>query len=294
MSGKLTRKERARLQSEQHKASVQEVAEVATPKKKPQSVSRPRLTDFDFVRRLNIILIILAAGVYLNSLGNQYALDDYGLILENQDTKGGTSNVFKILGSSYRSGMLGGDVTLYRPLSKVMFAIEWSMAGDNPFLGHFMNVVLFTLSVVLLFKMLRRYMNGQLIVPFLASVIFAVHPIHTEVVANIKGRDDILCFLFFVVAALYIHRYVFSKQTKHLVFAGVSYFLCMLSKESAITFVAIFPLMVYFFIPESKQALELKSLMNNTTMGVVPVDLNRRTWLLYKWNWLFGSPQRSV
>ncbi len=295
MSGKLTRKERAKLQSEQHKAELatDESVPVAVKKKIPQPATRPRLRDYDFVKRLNLILILLAAGVYLNSLGNQYALDDYGLILENQDTKGGVANVGKILSTSYRSGMLGGDVTLYRPLSKVMFAIEWSMSENNPFIGHFFNVLLFTLSVVLLFKMLRRYMNGQLVVPFLASVLFAVHPIHTEVVANIKGRDDILCFLFFVVTALYIHRYIFSKQTKHLVFAGVSYFLCMLSKESAITFVAIFPLMIYFFIPESKEALQQKSLIDNPPIGISG-SLRRKMELQYKLRWLIGTPQRSV
>jgi protein O-mannosyl-transferase len=278
MSGKLSRKERAKLQSEQHKAAQASEEIVSNvPKKKTQPAPRPRLTDYDFVKRLNLILIILAAGVYINTLGHQYALDDYGLILENQDTKGGTANIGKILSSSYRSGMLGGDVTLYRPLSKVMFAIEWSMSPNNPFPGHFMNVVLFTLSVVLLFKMLRRYMNGQLAVPFLASALFAVHPIHTEVVANIKGRDDILCFLFFVIAALYIHRYVFSKQTKHLPFAGVSYFLCMLSKESAITFVAIFPLMIYFFT-QADRTTSLR--VAGVTGGVVVLFLLIRLMVL--------------
>lgn len=278
MSGKLSRKERARLQSEQHKAAQQEVSETPVAKKKPQpAAARPRLRDFDFVKKLNYILILLAAGVYLNSLANEYALDDYGLILENQDTKGGAANIGKILSTSYRSGMLGGDVTLYRPLSKVMFAIEWSLAGDNPFLGHLMNVVLFTLSVVLLFKMLRRYMTGNIIVPFLASALFAVHPIHTEVVANIKGRDDILCFLFFVVAALYIHRYIFSKQTKHLVFAGVSYFLCMLSKESAITYFAVFPLMVYFFTNAER---ETTLRVVGVTGGVVLLFLGIRLLVL--------------
>ena len=256
MSGKLSRKERAKLQSEQHKAVQSgEPVPVNVPKpvrsggKKPQPLSRPQLKDSPLVKRLNLILILLAFGVYCNSLVNQYALDDYSLILENQDTKagGGLSNIFHILGTSYRNGTLAGDNQLYRPLSKVMFAIEWSMSPNNPFPGHFMNVSLYTLSIVLLFRMLRRYLTGQILVPFLATALFAVHPLHTEVVANIKGRDDILCFLLFVITALYVHRYVTLQKTKHLVFAGISFFFCMLSKESAITFVAVIPLMIYFF-----------------------------------------------
>lgn len=250
MSGKLTRKERAELQRQQHKAAAP-AETVAAPKKKTVPV-KTTLKDNALVRRLNIILLILAVGVYCNTLVNEYALDDYGLILENEQTKEGTSAVFKILGSSYRQGTVAGDNTLYRPLSKVMFAIEWSLSPDSPVLGHFMNIALFALSIVLLFRMLRRYMKENIIVPFVAAALFAVHPIHTEVVANIKGRDDILCFLFFVVTALYVHRYTLRQEIKYLIFAGVSFMLCMLSKESAITFVVIIPLMLYFFTESSR------------------------------------------
>lgn len=250
MSGKLTRKQRAELQSQQHKSVSPET--VVTPKKKAAPI-KIALKENPLVRRLNIILLILAVGVYCNTLVNQYALDDYGVILENTTTKQGASATFKILGSSYREGMMGGDNTLYRPLSKVMFAWEWSLSEQSPGLSHFVNVCLFALSIVLLFRMLRRYMKENIIVPFVAAAIFAVHPIHTEVVANIKGRDDILCFLFFVVTALYVHRYTLVQDTKFLVIAGVSFLLCMLSKESAITFVAVIPLLLYFFTNSSRE-----------------------------------------
>lgn len=263
MSGKLTRKERAKLQSEQHKTA--QVTEAPVSRAKRVTSPNVRIKDNDLVRRLNIILIILAAAVYINSLGNQYALDDYGVIVDNQDTK--TASVGKILSTTYRSGMLGGDASLYRPLSKVMFNLEWKLSPENPFLGHFMNVALFTLSISLLFKMLRRYMTGQVVVPFLATALFAVHPIHTEVIANIKGRDDILCFLFFIVTALYVHRYTLTSKTKYLVVSAFTFLLCMLSKESAITFVAVIPLMLYFFTSADK----LKMLKVTGTVGGVAV-----------------------
>lgn len=291
MSGKLTRKERAELQRQQHKAAVP-TETVAAPKKKPTPV-KTALKDSLLVRRLNLILIILAVGVYCNTLFNEYALDDYGLILENEQTKEGTSAVFKILGSSYRQGTVAGDNTLYRPLSKVMFAIEWSLSPGSPGLGHFMNISLFALSVVLLFRMLRRYMKENIIVPFVAAALFAVHPIHTEVVANIKGRDDILCFLFFVVTALYVHRYMILQKTKDLIFSGVAFFLCMLSKESAITFVAVIPLMIYFFIPEGRTAAQNKNLIDNPPFGMDD-KFRRRAELQYKLRWFSGSPQREV
>jgi protein O-mannosyl-transferase len=291
MSGKLTRKERAELQRQQHKATVP--AETAAGLRKKSAPSKPALKENTLVRRLNLILLILAVGVYCNTLVNDYALDDYGLILENKQTKEGTSAIFKILGSSYREGTVSGDNTLYRPLSKVMFAIEWSLSPESAGLGHFMNISLFALSVVLLFRMLRRYMSENIIVPFVAAVLFAVHPIHTEVVANIKGRDDILCFLFFVVTALYIHRYMVQQKAKDLVFSAAAFLLCMLSKESAITFVAVIPLMIYFFIPEGKGVLQQKLLIENPPIGISG-QLRKRAELGYRLRWFIGSPQRSV
>lgn len=277
MSGKLSRKERAKLQSEQHKAQATEPS--AAPKKKPQAAGiKPQLKESTLIKRLNLILILLAFGVYCNSLVNEYALDDYGLILENSQTKQGTSALGQILSSAYRTGTTNGDNTLYRPLSKMMFAVEWQLGSGGPALGHFMNVALFALTVVLLFRMLRRYLGGSITVPFITAVLFAVHPIHTEVVANIKGRDDILCFLFFVCSAIYVHRFVIAKKTKDLVFAAATFFLCTLSKESAITFVAVFPLLLYFFTTADRSTF-IKVV--GTTGGVAVVFLLIRAGVLH-------------
>lgn len=242
MSGKLSRKERAQLQKAQQAEPVTAASQKAQPKRKtPPATARSPL-----IRNLNYILIALATVVYFNSLFNEYALDDYSLILENNQTKQGASAFFDIFRSTYREGYLAGDNSLYRPLSKAMFAIEYGWT-QGPGISHFMNVVLFVLSVVLLFKMLRLYLRDQVLLPFIATVLFAVHPIHTEVVANIKGRDDILCFLLFVVTAIYAYRYSISRAQKHLMLTGAAFLLCLLSKESAVTFLAVIPLLFYFF-----------------------------------------------
>lgn len=261
MSGKLTRKERAAQQKAQHAAAVQN-PNPSQKKKVPAAAPRANA----LVRGLSIVLILISVIVYANSLANKYALDDYSIILENGQTLKGAKAFFEIFGSSYREGYMGNDNSLYRPLSKAMFAVEWSLtkgAGIN----HFMNVALFTLSVVLLFRMLRTYMKGQVLIPFLAALFFAVHPIHTEVVANIKGRDDILCFLFFVVTALYVHRYHVTNNLKYLGFSAGAFFLCFLSKESAITFVAVIPLLLYFFTSaEKKQYLLVGGMLFGITV----------------------------
>lgn len=203
----------------------------------------------NLIRNLNIVLFALSFVLYFNSLSNGWALDDYGVIKEIPFVQQGFSGIDEIMATGYRTGLTIADNDLYRPLSKVAFAIEWWASPDSPGLHHFVNVILFGLSVVLLFRMLRMYMSSSLLIPFLASALFALHPLHTEVVANIKGRDDIFCFLFFTLAAIRYHKFMSAPTWKHLIIGSVWFFLSFLSKESAITFVAVIPLMLWFFHP---------------------------------------------
>ena len=199
------------------------------------------------IRGLTVLLVAIVCALYVNTLGHDYALDDYGVILENNYTKSGISGLGAILTTGYRTNATSADTQLYRPLSKVMFAVEWSISPHNPRLNHFVNVALFALTVVLLFNVLRLYISNSLLVPFLAAALFAVHPIHTEVVANIKGRDDLLCFVLFVVAAQCAFKFAQTQSTRYLLWLFVSFFLCCLSKESAMAFLIVIPLMLFFF-----------------------------------------------
>lgn len=226
--------------------------ELPDPQARPVRKKKPVTENSKLGRNLGIVLFLLAFFLYANTIGSGYALDDYGLILENNQTKAGSDALGQIFSSSYRAGSNMADVDLYRPLSKAMFAIEWSVSPASPGLNHFMNVVLFAFTGLLLFRTLRLYLKGTL-VPFLASALFIVHPLHTEVVANIKGRDDILCFLFFIAAANFLFRFHQSGKNRFLVFTGIAYFLSFLSKESAITYLAALPLMLWFFTDADKK-----------------------------------------
>jgi tetratricopeptide (TPR) repeat protein len=73
------------------------------------------------------------------------------------------------------------------------------------------------------------------------------HPIHTEVVANIKGRDEIMAFSLLLLTLIFILRYISSQKPKELIGVAGFYFLALLAKENAITWLAIFPLCIYFF-----------------------------------------------
>jgi len=120
---------------------------------------------------------------------------------------------------------------------------------------HIISVVLYILSAVLLLKLLRdyvfKYANLKYInykdIAFFTTLLFLVHPIHTEVVANVKSRDEILSFLFIVITFIYVFRHTETKNPKDLYLGGFFYFLALLSKEWGITLVVLIPIALFVF-----------------------------------------------
>jgi tetratricopeptide (TPR) repeat protein len=93
-------------------------------------------------------------------------------------------------------------------------------------------------------------------------LLFIAHPAHTEVVANIKSRDEILAFLFSVLSLKYLFHYVDSNTKRNLFFSLLFFFLSLLSKETAISMIIIFPLSLYFFRDLPKAKLVFTSLLH--------------------------------
>jgi len=222
-------------------------------------------------RRLGLAVALLGVLLYVNTLGHQYAGDDYGLVVDNPSTQSGWSGALLKFRMSYRAGVPGVGDPLYRPLSPAMFAAEWGLAPNRPWLGHGINVLLYGLTGYLLFSMLALYLKDRRLVPFIAAALFIAHPLHTEAVANIKGRDEILCFLFFVLTAMAIHRYAARGSTPVLLLGSAAFLLSLLAKESAVTFLVVIPLMLFFFTdtPRSRSLIALAALVAVTGLFLV-------------------------
>ncbi len=205
-----------------------------------------------------LIIALLGFLLYSNTLGHYFTLDDYSVILENRLTKQGLSAIPEIFKTSYRYGYYFTDDNLYRPLVKSMFAIEWEMAPNSAAPGHWINVLLYAFTGFILFHSLLRISKGNMLFAFIASLLFVAHPVHTEVVASIKSRDEILAFLFSILALERFISHVRSSKVTSLIVSAILFFVALLSKESAITFLAIFPLTAWFFT-DQKPASFLKS-----------------------------------
>ncbi|MEM6317084.1 MAG: DUF1736 domain-containing protein [Bacteroidota bacterium] len=214
------------------------------------------------------ILFFLAIALYAYSVTFDYVLDDQIVLTNNEFTKKGFAGIPDILTKESFVGRFGEQKNLvtgarYRPLSIVIFAVEYQFFGANPIVSHGINILLYALLGLLLFRVFSLFFpkstatsnhlkeRWHCSIPFLATLLFVVHPVHTEVVANVKGRDEIMTLLGALAALYYSFQYVAKGHISYLLLSFTTFFLALLSKENALTFLAVIPLALYFFTKTS-------------------------------------------
>ena len=227
-----------------------------TKKVEKNETSIPQ-TSGKIYRKLGFIVALAGFLLYSNTLNHAYVLDDFSIISENTVTRKGIESIPTIFKTHYRYGYYTIDDGIYRPLSVAMFALEWQISPNNPVLSHWVNVLFYALTGWLLFSTLCKLLKeSNIIIPFVISILFISHPIHTEVVANIKSRDELMGF-FLSIASLYFMIKFFEKENyKYLVFACFLFFSALLAKETAITMLIGIPVTLFLFVqPKFKKII---------------------------------------
>jgi tetratricopeptide (TPR) repeat protein len=229
-----------------------------------------------FLNRLSLWTVMLIAFLLgANTLGFDYAVDDRFVIQENAYTQKGIKGIGKILTTDSFAGFYayyGNPVDLlpggrYRPLSIITYALEYSLWGNSPTASHLINVLLYCMLCGLLLLTLQRLLaerkNGK-VIALVATLLFALHPTHTEAVANIKGRDEILSLLFLLCSLYGLAQTEKRNDSSTKIRARfwqlascISFFLALLAKENGLTFLAIFPFVYYYFFQKNfKESLK--------------------------------------
>ena len=245
-----------------------------------QAVDQPKSAFFKENWLSIAIIVFFSIGLYIQTVTFDYALDDTMVIVKNKFTQRGFKGIGDIFKYESFRGYFGEQKQLlegdrYRPLSIATFAAEQSLFGGNKAISHFINILLYALTGVLLFRVLLFMQKakapqppkGELsaspiegneaFFPFggrgawswaaIATLLFIVNPLHVEVVANIKGRDDIIAFMGEMGALYFTFKYLDDNKFQYLIYSFLSFCIGVLSKESAITFLAIVPLTAHFF-----------------------------------------------
>lgn len=243
-----------------------------------------------------LIIIALALLCYANTLTLHFALDDRMVILESKYTlKGGWDSVKAIFTEDTFSGYFGAEHSIvaggrYRPMSQLTYMIECQLFGKDikdrigdlddyynihngdheayfydtplPFVCHLMNLLYFILLCLLIYEVLAKIFPEHegakwfQSLAFFAVILFAVHPIHTEAVANVKGRDEIFAMLGSFFALWCSLKYVDTRKWYWLVVSLLAFTFGIFSKENTITFLAVLPLTLFYYKNDNKRTAD--------------------------------------
>ena len=146
-----------------------------------------------------------AAAVLLsvNSVLNDFAFDDLPVVIQNTSIQD-LGTLPKALVSPYWPNEYGQDLGLWRPLTTAFYGIQWAFWGENPAMFHALNVVLHGVVTALVVVVLAELVPLGL--AFVAGLLFAVHPVHVEAVANVVGLAEVLSSALYLGACLVFLR----------------------------------------------------------------------------------------
>ena len=189
-------------------------------------------------------LLWIAIGAFLlygQSIGFSYSyLDDHNLILNQLDK----IQHLNYIPQAFREDvfhMPAGKGFYYRPILTVSFVLDAVIGSGSLWIFHFSNIIYHLLAVYLLFLCLTALKFDPL-KSFLFSLVFLFHPVVTQAVAWIPGRNDILLTVFILTSFLFFIRYLDNAKWQNFLFHSVFWFLALLTKETALILpVLLFP-----------------------------------------------------
>jgi tetratricopeptide (TPR) repeat protein len=209
---------------------------------------------------LHVILIALVAlFTFGNTHNNEYAGDDQMYTYGNTYTRNGIKGIPDILTKDSFHGFWGDSPDFakryFRPLAIVTFAVEREISKNapppldfNPYRSHKINIVFFILLLFLLYRLQRKYLFPQYpYVALLSTLFFAAHPIHCEVVACLKGRDELLSMLFTALTLNLGLSFARKFSIGKAIALGFSYLLALFSKENGAMLLFLFPFTLWVF-----------------------------------------------
>ncbi len=181
-----------------------------------------------------LLLLILPCLLYWNTLHNDFVFDDMPLIWG--------SKVVPRLNSVYDIVNLFTEKYGYRPIRTLSYAIDYRFSGTGPVSYHVSNIIYHAVTALLVYLVTIALIPRQA-TALVAALIYAVHPVHTDSVAYLSGRRDILFALFYLAGFWCFVRHRKRNRLPYLIAAMVLYLLSIGSKEMGVTL----PLMFFIY-----------------------------------------------
>lgn len=249
-------------------------------------------------KKIYLLLAVISFLIYGNSINNEYSLDD-DMVVDNVLVSHGIKAIPQIFKSRYAVGKQEYE---YRPMVTSSFAIEKQFFGKLPAsqtklekekkdlltqanISHFINLLLYILTCILLFSLLQQiFKEYNVLLPLIVTILFLIHPLHTEPVVNIKSRDELFVLLGIIVSLKFYLNYSATNQLKYVVIAMVAVLFAALSKKNALATLGLVPVVLYFVKTDYKKIVI-------STFSVVLVVIS---FVLMKKGLLTGKATREM
>jgi tetratricopeptide (TPR) repeat protein len=179
-----------------------------------------------------LVLVLVSFLVYANTLQGDFVWDDTALFVEHRDIWR-WNNLKQLL--TTQDNLFGDRYTgYYRPLPNVTFLLDRYIWGDEPPGFHLTNIIFHVLCTITVFFLIKKLSRSRYL-GFAGALIFAVHPVHTEVVSWINGRNNVVSALFYLLSFYYYTHYRSNGKVSALVLSLVWFACSLFSKEYALT-----------------------------------------------------------
>lgn len=194
-----------------------------------------------------IFLLFLASFlVYWNTISFEFVYDDNVQVVNNEWIKG-IEHIPEIFTSTVWEHIEGQPLTnTYRPVMHMVYMAGYHLFGLSPWGYHLVNIILHAINSALVFivasVLFGKGAHGEsedkygLVAPFLVALLFALHPINTEVVSWVAAVPELTVTIFFL-SSFYLYVRATSSEkvrTSKLVLSIFIFFLAMLSKETGV------------------------------------------------------------
>jgi tetratricopeptide (TPR) repeat protein len=180
------------------------------------------------------VCFVLVFSIYGRALGGDFVFDDRGIVDRYNYLQ--LTNFPRILALPYSTEAAG----LYRPTTLFSYALNFSFFGSGPWSFHLFNLILYAWSGYLIFLLLEKIFKRRDLA-ILTAICFLVLPIHSEAVANITGRSELLALFFSLLTFLEL-----IKEKPNGILVGLWFLLAIGGKETAIAVLPLAALIAYF------------------------------------------------
>lgn len=131
-------------------------------------------------------IVFLALAASISGIGNQYAQDDFAIILKNPPVHDLWTS-WKFFGKPYWPPPFVPD--LYRPLALLSYAVQWAIGGGSPLVFRIASYLLYAVVCTQVFRLARLRLSFA--PGFAAAALFVAHPVHVEAVAMAVNQGEL-------------------------------------------------------------------------------------------------------